>query len=118
MDPGIANKPTQWRLSQPQDDGRGHTSPTQVWLLNDEHPDSINDGWEITNVTDANNWTDLPASYHNNACGFNFCDGHSEIKKWQEASTHVKVKYAQYNGFPAPKSRDIAWMIEHSSAKR
>src|SRR6478672_2265454 len=83
-------------------------SPTQVWLLNDEHPDSINDGWEITNVTDPNNWTDLPASYHNNACGFNFCDGHSEIKKWQEASTQVKVKYAQYNGFPAPKSRDIA----------
>jgi prepilin-type N-terminal cleavage/methylation domain-containing protein len=24
----------------------------------------------------------------------------------------------QYNGFPAPKSRDLAWMIERSSAKR
>jgi prepilin-type N-terminal cleavage/methylation domain-containing protein len=93
-------------------------SPSQVWLMDDEHPDSINDGWEITNVTDPNNWTDLPASYHNNACGFNFTDGHSEIKKWLENSTHVPVKYSQYNGFPAPKSRDIAWMIDHSSAKR
>lgn len=93
-------------------------SPSQLWLMNDEHPDSINDGWEIMNVTDPNSWVDLPASYHNNASGFNFADGHSEIKKWLEASTHVKIKYNQYNGFSAPKSRDIAWMIERSSAKR
>ena len=92
--------------------------PTQVWLMNDEHPDSINDGWEITDVTNPNSWTDLPASYHNGACGFNFCDGHSEVHKWLENSTKVKVRYSQYNGFSAPKSRDIRWMIEHSSAKR
>jgi len=93
-------------------------SPSQLWLMDDEHPDSINDGWQITNVTDPNSWTDLPASYHNGACGFNFADGHSEIKRWLEASTVVKVKYNQYNGFSAPKSRDIAWMIDRSSAKR
>ena len=93
-------------------------SPTDLWMMDDEHPDSINDGWQITNVTDPNNWEDLPASYHNGACGFNFADGHSEIKKWLETSTVVKVKYSQYNGFPAPKSRDIAWMIQHSSTKR
>ena len=93
-------------------------SPSDLWLMNDEHPDSINDGWEITNTTDPNNWVDLPASYHSGACGFNFTDGHSEIKKWLEGSTLVKVKYNQYNGFAAPKSRDIAWMIQHSSFAR
>ncbi|MFO1499348.1 MAG: type II secretion system protein [Verrucomicrobiota bacterium] len=93
-------------------------SPSQLWMMNDEHPDSINDGWEIINVTDPNSWTDLPASYHNNACGFNFTDGHSEIKKWIEPSTRVKVRYSQYNGFSAPRSRDIAWIIERSTAKR
>jgi len=93
-------------------------SPSDLWLMNDEHPDSINDGWEIMNVTDPNAWVDLPASYHNNACGFNFSDGHSEIKKWLEPSTMVKVKYSQYNGFNAPKSRDIAWINARSSAKR
>ena len=92
--------------------------PSQIWLMNDEHPDSINDGWEITDVTNPNNWVDLPASYHNNACGFNFIDGHSEIKRWLEPTTSVKVKYSQYNGFTAPRSRDIAWMIEHSTSKR
>ena len=93
-------------------------SPSELWLMNDEHPDSINDGWEIMNPSDPNSWVDLPASYHNNACGFNFADGHSEIKKWVEASTAVKVKYSQYNGFTAPKSRDIAWIIGRSTAKR
>ena len=93
-------------------------SPSNLWLMNDEHPDSINDGWEITGVEDPNSWVDLPASYHNGAGGFNFVDGHSEIKKWLEPSTRVKVKYSQYNGFPAPKSRDLAWVIERSSAKR
>ncbi len=91
---------------------------SDLWLMNDEHPDSINDGWEIMNPTDLNSWVDLPASYHNGACGFNFTDGHSEIRKWVEPSTKVKVKYSQYNGFAAPKSRDIAWIIQHSTFKR
>lgn len=91
-------------------------SPANLWMFVDEHPDSINDGWLISNVLDNNNWTDLPASYHAGACGFCFADGHSEIKKWREASTVVKVKHSQYNGFAAPNSRDIAWMNEHTSA--
>jgi hypothetical protein len=93
-------------------------APSNLWLMNDEHPDSINDGWEITNMTDPNNWVDLPASYHNGAGGFNFVDGHSEIKKWLEPTTVVKVKYSQYNGFTAKGSRDITWIQQRSSAKR
>ena len=93
-------------------------SPSNLWMFVDEHPDSINDGWLISNVMDNNNWTDLPASYHAGACGFCYADGHSEVKKWREASTVVTVKHSQYNGFAASKSRDIAWMNEHTSALR
>jgi len=93
-------------------------SPANLWVFVDEHPDSINDGWMITNVADPNNWTDLPASYHGRACGLVFADGHSEIHKWKENSTIVRVKKIQYNAFPAPRSRDIHWMIEHSAARR
>lgn len=92
-------------------------NPSQLWVFNDEHPDSINDGWEIMDPTNPNNWTDLPASYHNGACGFGFADGHAEIKKWLEQSTKVPVDpNHQYNGFPAPNSRDIAWIIYRSTA--
>jgi prepilin-type N-terminal cleavage/methylation domain-containing protein/prepilin-type processing-associated H-X9-DG protein len=92
--------------------------PSMLWVFVDEHPDSINDGWMITDVTNPNQWEDLPASYHNGACGFCFADGHSEVHKWHDPSTYVPVKKQSRNGFPAPKSRDLPWMIEHSSALR
>ncbi|HTL17903.1 MAG TPA: type II secretion system protein [Patescibacteria group bacterium] len=95
-----------------------HPPPSLLWVFVDEHPDSINDGWTIINPTDLNNWTDLPASYHNGACGFGFADGHAEVHKWLEQSTKVPVDpNRQYNGFPANNSRDIKWIVERSTAK-
>ncbi len=92
-------------------------NPSKLWVFVDEQADSINDGWTIMGVTSPDSWVDLPASYHNGACGFGFADGHSEIKKWLEASTKVPVKMSQANSFPAPNSRDIKWIVERSSAK-
>jgi prepilin-type processing-associated H-X9-DG protein len=83
----------------------------------DEHPDSINDGWLITAVETPDHWEDLPASYHNGACGFGFADGHAEIKKWLDASTVVPVLKQQRNYFLANGTRDTLWVIEHSSAR-
>ena len=91
-------------------------SPSNLWVFVDEHPDSINDGWTIMNPTDLNNWTDLPASYHNGACDFGFADGHSETHKWIEATTKQPVKQSQFNGFNAPGSKDIRWIVDHSTA--
>ena len=47
----------------------------------DENPASINDGWFVCDPTD-NMWIDKPATYHNNAGGISFADGHAEIRKW------------------------------------
>ncbi len=92
-------------------------SPSGLWVFVDEHPDSINDGWTIMGVTTPTQWTDLPASYHNGACGFGFADGHAEIKRWLDSSTKVPVKQTQYNGFAATTgTRDTTWIIERSSA--
>lgn len=91
-------------------------APSMLWVFVDEQADSINDGWMIVSAPDANSWVDLPGSYHNGACGLGFADGHAEIKKWLEASTKVKVRQVQYNGFSAPNSRDKQWMTERSSA--
>lgn len=89
--------------------------PANVWLLVDEHPDSINDGWLIPDVTDVSRFVDLPASYHNGACGFVFCDGHSEIHKWH-GSTIQPVKMTQYNGF-AGDPNDVAWFVQRSTIR-
>ena len=90
--------------------------PSMLWVFVDEQADSINDGWMETHVNDPDNWEDLPASYHNGACGFGFADGHAQIKKWLDPNTVVPVKMNQYNGFPAPASLDIPWVIQRSSA--
>ena len=89
--------------------------PANLWLLVDEHPDSINDGWLIPDVADASRFVDLPASYHNGACGFVFCDGHSEIHKWH-GSTVQPVKMTQYNGF-AGDPTDVAWFVQRSTIR-
>ena len=87
-----------------------------AWVFLDEHPDSINDGWLITNITDPNTWEDLPASYHGQACGFGFADGHAAIHKWHDGGSWPAVQKKQYNGFSAPGSKDLQWMFQHCSA--
>ncbi len=55
--------------------------PSLTWVYVDEHPDSINDAGCFPPNSDVN-IVDIPANYHNGACGFAFADGHSEIRKW------------------------------------
>ena len=71
--------------------------PSQIYVFLDEHPDSINDGYfqegDQCTASDPKLWTgsDVPASTHNGACGFSFCDAHAEIHKWQVPGTVVPV---------------------------
>lgn len=90
--------------------------PAKTWVVMDEHPDSINDGYFINNPT-ASAWQDLPASYHNGACGFSFADGHSEIKKWQSGTskyTRVIYSYPATMTFDALGRKDFAWYLERT----
>ena len=104
-----------WWSYQKMADIRNPT-PSMLWVFWDEHPDSINDGWSMVGI-DPNNWTDLAASYHGGAGGLGFADGHAEVRKWVEKSTLVPVLKVGRNGFPAPNSRDLQWIIQRSSAK-
>jgi len=90
--------------------------PAKTWLFIDEHPDSINDGYFINNP-DVSNWQDIPACYHNGACGFSFADGHSEIKKWRSATskyTVVQYNYPANMTFDAAGRADFAWYLERT----
>jgi prepilin-type N-terminal cleavage/methylation domain-containing protein/prepilin-type processing-associated H-X9-DG protein len=92
--------------------------PSELWVMVDEHPDSINDGWLIVDADTPNAWgNDLPASYHNGACGFNFADGHSEIHKWLESTTAAPIHQTQHGNFPGTANdRDIKWTLTHATA--
>jgi prepilin-type N-terminal cleavage/methylation domain-containing protein/prepilin-type processing-associated H-X9-DG protein len=89
--------------------------PSKTWLFLDEHPDSINDGFFINNPT-ATAWQDIPASYHNGACGFSFADGHSEIRKWQSSTSKYGVQYSypSTRSFDAAGRNDFKWYLERT----
>ncbi len=91
--------------------------PTKTWLVIDEHPDSINDGYFINNP-ERDWWQDIPASYHNGACGFSFADGHSEIRKWLSGTSRLPVQYSypspQPPTFDAAGQADFNWYLERT----
>jgi prepilin-type N-terminal cleavage/methylation domain len=96
-------------------------NPAAIFVVLDEHPDSINDGWFIfcnnADPTERTVWSDLPASYHNGAGGFSFADGHSEIKKWQVSTTR-RPATQNTSGFPVQAGndkRDINWVAERTT---
>jgi prepilin-type N-terminal cleavage/methylation domain-containing protein/prepilin-type processing-associated H-X9-DG protein len=94
-----------------------HPPPVDLWVFVDEHPDSINDGWQITAMGSMDAWVDKPANYHGGSAGFAFADGHAEVHKWKETSSVVPVIYQQYNNFPTKgQTRDVIWMYAHTSA--
>ena len=94
--------------------------PTKTWVTLDEHPDSINDGYFINNIA-APNWQDIPASYHNGACGFSFADGHSEIKKWVSDRSIIKITTVSIQTKPfdqKARETDFKWYVENSGYVR
>ena len=98
-------------------------APSNLWVFVDEHPDSINDGWNIMNPRSDASWVDLPANYHNGACGYAFADGHAEIKKWTDkVPRNIPVLKSSRNNFQNIGRRkgnnDYWWVIERSTAKR
>ncbi len=102
--------------------GGGVTSPSDLWVFVDEHPDSINDGWNIMNPTSDGSWVDLPASYHNGGCGYSFADNHAEIKVWKDRIPRTEpVRQSSRNGFSNNGKRrglnDYWWVIERSTSK-
>jgi prepilin-type N-terminal cleavage/methylation domain-containing protein/prepilin-type processing-associated H-X9-DG protein len=101
---------------------------SQTWVFLDEHPDSINDwlfGMHMPAVSawpTATTWDDVPASYHNKACGFSFADGHAEIKRWLDPQTWAPVLKTHpagipgVNGYNTTSPRDNSWMIARTTA--
>jgi prepilin-type N-terminal cleavage/methylation domain-containing protein/prepilin-type processing-associated H-X9-DG protein len=87
--------------------------PSMTWVYVDEHPDSINDAGFFAPY--ATQWIDLPASYHNGACGFAFADGHSEIRKWKTGATMQPVRIVSYGGTTVPANNvDVLWLRERT----
>jgi prepilin-type N-terminal cleavage/methylation domain-containing protein/prepilin-type processing-associated H-X9-DG protein len=96
-------------------------NPSQTWVFVDEHPGSINDAAFANQMRDAETANariiDMPASYHNGACGFSFADGHAEIRRWLSGTSKyqaVKFSYPATKTFDAQGRVDFQWYRERT----
>ena len=96
-------------------------NPVNISVFFDEHPDSINDGAGTLPLPVRLEWGDLPASHHGSTCGYSYADGHSEIKRWRNASTTKPVTGGGRTGLgltitpPANELDDVKWAAERST---
>ena len=90
-------------------------TPSMIFVFLDESPQTINDGWYVfcNNGPNGTLWSDMPAYYHNGACGFSFADGHSEIRRWLATTTKVP-----FSVWPIPTGsdrRDFLWVSQRAT---
>jgi prepilin-type N-terminal cleavage/methylation domain-containing protein/prepilin-type processing-associated H-X9-DG protein len=88
-------------------------SPSQAFVFLDEHPDAIDDGYFLVFVNRKHLWGNMPANYHNGACGLSFADGHAEIRKWKDPHTLSKKIVANPMG-----PTDVPWIQLRTTAPR
>jgi len=92
-------------------------SPAGIWVFLDEREDSIDDCYFAVDMLQ-DEFANVPASYHNGACGFSFADGHAEIHKWLDARTKPPIRPPNYVVINAPGSVDVHWLQERTTVKR
>lgn len=90
-------------------------SPANCWVLIDENPVSINDGFFVCDPNLKDSWPDVPASYHNGAGGLSFADGHSEIKKWKDKNV---LNLAAPPAAKDPASTDLQWLQDRTTSRQ
>ncbi len=96
----------------------GGAGVSQIFVFLDENPNSINDGFfgiDVMGGSQAANWCDMPACYHNHAGGLSFADGHAEIRKWNDSNV---LKQGAAGQTKDPNSNDLPWLEQHAGIKR
>ena len=95
--------------------------PDRLWVLMDEHPDSINDGSFVLDMTGYPTSpgqiriVDFPAYYHGRGATVGFADAHTEVRVWRDNRT-VPPSGLFFN-LPQPNNQDIVWLQERSTRR-
>jgi prepilin-type N-terminal cleavage/methylation domain-containing protein/prepilin-type processing-associated H-X9-DG protein len=115
---------TDYRIFQKTAD-MANPGPARLYVLLDEHPDSINGGGFANRMVEPNQMAqariiDFPASYHNGAAGLNFADGHSEIHKWLDPRTKPPIHYDNSLALnvASPNNQDMLWLAQRTTIRK
>lgn len=125
--PGDQKRSLRWRYYLRMGDFSGLLSPSEVWVVTDEHPDAIRDGFftlppELF-LKDRVWWgADLVGSQHDGAATLLFADGHAIIKKWVVPGTKQSVLYDHWqdriHSGQTEDRRDYEWVTRRMTELR
>lgn len=93
------------------------SQPSTIFVMIDEHPDSIGDGYFYNNANNLE-WIHLPASYHRGAANLSYSDGHSEPHRWKSSLTKqpaIPESTMLPMPFPSSDATDYNWLAYRSS---
>lgn len=113
-----------WRVYLKDSDIAGSLGPADLWVLVQEHANSINDSAFAVQMPlnqSATYFIDWPAKIHNNAGCFSFADGHVEIHPWkgpipQEVLATETVPQIGNQLNSVAKDPDVLWLAHHTTA--
>ena len=107
------------RVFRKQSDITGAITPVKCFVFIDENDHTINDGWFLVaaNPTGLHgyDWVDCPASYHKNAGGLSFADGHAEIKVWHDRRLLNPPSGPFFSADGMQRYADLRWLQERAS---
>jgi prepilin-type N-terminal cleavage/methylation domain-containing protein/prepilin-type processing-associated H-X9-DG protein len=92
--------------------------PSDLFVLVDEHEDSITDACFFIGGSDAEDigWNDLPASHHGKGAVISFADGHAENHHWKDPRSIFPILRMRQNYVYSPSNPDIKFLHEHATA--
>jgi prepilin-type N-terminal cleavage/methylation domain-containing protein/prepilin-type processing-associated H-X9-DG protein len=76
---------------------------SHIWLFQEEHEASIDDGWYLVTMDDSQPFASYPATRHSNAYDSNFADGHVESIKLTDPESK---QFGQQREHFSPKNSD------------
>src|SRR5437773_5177666 len=82
--------------------------PDRTFVFIEEHPDSINDGLFVIDMTAGvgARLIDFPAAYHHYGANLGFADGSAQFRPWVDPRTSpIRLTF----GLSSPNNADIAW---------
>jgi hypothetical protein len=112
-----------WRTYAKENQIIGIPGPSDLWIMVDENPDSIDDAgfafvMPISGNPQSTEWANHPAKTHGNASGLAYADSHAEIHHWLQPGSILTTTYNHYVGTTVSSEfndPDIFWMGTHTS---
>src|SRR5207249_6443033 len=87
--------------------------PDQTFVFIEEHPDSINDGLFVVDMTASASLVDFPASYHYSGANLGFADGSARYRQWLNIPATLGP-----GGLPRIRGPDVPWLQSISTYRK